>query len=292
MNIFIPADPVLDWEKALSHLVVFSAIGVVVRYYALTLTGYILPAILFPQVIGCFILGFVNSHKWILKHHYLKLGLGTGLCGSITTFSSFIVNDYRVFQSDILNGFILIGLMVSCSVAAYKFGKHIGNMELFHYPHVIVLIDSSPIWLIFAILTLIGVAIWCAFQSNLSFGLAVLFGPFGTILRYFLSKFNQPTGFIPFGTFIANISATILLCFLNISETNGFGGKWCAIAYGLEVGFCGCLSTISTFIAELCKLETPFSYRYGIISIATGLLSALLILGSWSASGHGSSACS
>jgi fluoride ion exporter CrcB/FEX len=50
----------------------------------------VLISLLGPQILGCFVMGMVKSNRAWLAQLYgpLFLGLGTGLCGSITTYSS------------------------------------------------------------------------------------------------------------------------------------------------------------------------------------------------------------
>jgi len=42
----------------------------------------------------------------------------------------------------------------------------------------------------------------------------------------------------------------------------------CNIAFALMNGFCGCLTTISTWVAELSILNNKYAYLYGFVSIA------------------------
>lgn len=92
---------------------------------------------------------------------------------------------------------------------------------------------------------------------------------------------------LPAGTFAANILSSIIF-FLSIliRTTSNVTPLNCLILKSIILGFCGCLSTISTFIYELRQLPLRMAYFYGIGSILTAEILAFIILGSYSLSGH------
>ncbi|KAF8944427.1 hypothetical protein BGZ47_004231, partial [Haplosporangium gracile] len=87
-------------------------------------------ALAWPQFIGCILMGlFVSTRKWIdggfvlpdspSKGHwvgaFIYVGLSSGLCGSITTFSSWnlalfseLINSAKVARHPLQNGLILV----------------------------------------------------------------------------------------------------------------------------------------------------------------------------------------
>ena len=85
---------------------------------------------------------------------------------------------------------------------------------------------------------------------------ALLFAPFGCILRWLLSKLNtmqqRPLAWFPVGTFAANMIACCI-DFILAALTNRYSlGYWpIVILPAIRVGYAGSLSTVSTFIAEV-----------------------------------------
>lgn len=113
---------------------------------------------------------------------------------------------------------------------------------------------------------------------------SMIISPLGTLARYHLAKLNTlpistKTGF-PLGTFLANIIATALLSVFTLLQLLSHDPELCGGLQGLKDGFCGCLSTISTFFVELRKIK-PISraVRYGLVSWISGQLLCVLLLG-------------
>jgi len=53
----------------------------------------------------------------------------------------------------------------------------------------------------------------------------------------------------------------------------------CAVLYGIDQGFCGCLSTVSTFAVELDTLMRLHAYVYATVSIVVGIISLVILVG-------------
>lgn len=126
-------------------------------------------------------------------------------------------------------------------------------------------------------------------RGIVTFGL--VFAPFGTWARYLLAiKLNGRFPRFPVGTFAANMLATAILAGCAAAQRTDIGTRTvlqCAVLQGLEDGLCGCLSTISTFIAEIAKLKRGDSYRYALVSWVAGQAVMLVILGSVDFARHG-----
>lgn len=81
------------------------------------------------------------------------------------------------------------------------------------------------------------------------------------------------------------MTATFLIFLFYVLKSNpSLGFLPCVALIGLTDGFCGCLSTISTFSMELHKFDVRPSYIYGLTSLISGQLLGLLVLGSFSLS--------
>ncbi|CCF58264.1 hypothetical protein KAFR_0E01100 [Kazachstania africana CBS 2517] len=122
--------------------------------------------------------------------------------------------------------------------------------------------------------------------------LGPLFGIFGSLLRFYLSLYANPLSkTFPIGTFIANIFATLVLSIITL-VTHGkqhfhsaipvaHSKTACRVATALGTGFCGCLSTISTFINEAYKLPFRSMLVYYFVSIFVGYCIVVITLGSY-----------
>lgn len=106
----------------------------------------------------------------------------------------------------------------------------------------------------------------------------LLLAPCGTILRWRMSLLlnNRIDSFICLGTFVVNISASLFAFALHlISVDLGEAPEGLAfhtrhllpLVWAARDGFCGCLSTVSTFIGELIRLKRSRAYVYGMISV-------------------------
>jgi fluoride ion exporter CrcB/FEX len=116
------------------------------------------------------------------------------------------------------------------------------------------------------LIALTGVGIWWAAAwdegssspfAQKSYGIALLFGPAGCLLRFYLSRFNGSLkgrwAWLPAGTFAANMVA----CAVNFSLRAGIDTTRHmpfaieALLAGIMTGFSGSLSTVSTWVVEV-----------------------------------------
>ena len=58
----------------------------------------------------------------------------------------------------------------------------------------------------------------------------------------------------------------------------------CQILQGVQDGFCGCLTTVSTWVGEINGLRRRSAYLYALASVLSGLGLMVVIMGSvrWS----------
>ncbi|KAK5078558.1 hypothetical protein LTR64_003029 [Lithohypha guttulata] len=116
----------------------------------------------------------------------------------------------------------------------------------------------------------------------------LLFAPPGCIIRFYLAKyFNRPSRQnFPLGTFLANIFGTLVLGMawdlLHARSVGASiaGGNACAILIGIQQGFCGCLTTVSTWVVELNGMNWRAAWIYGLASVGVALAGLVVIMGS------------
>jgi len=131
---------------------------------------------------------------------------------------------------------------------------------------------------------------------------ALVFAPLGCLLRFYAStRLNGRIAYFPLGTFAVNILGTIILglCYdlqhapLG-SARHSIGGSHvgCQVLQGIMDGFCGCLTTVSTWVVELKGLRKRHAYNYGVMSVGVALAFLVVIMGSlrWTI-GFSSPAC-
>ncbi|KAI4163491.1 MAG: hypothetical protein LQ342_002998 [Letrouitia transgressa] len=108
-------------------------------------------------------------------------------------------------------------------------------------------------------------------RSNALF--ALVFAPAGCLLRFYISiMLNRRIPSFPLGTFAANIFGTMMQgMFYDIEHVPLGGMVGCQVLQGLQDGFCGALTTVSTWVVELKGLKLRHGYVYGTVSVAVGL---------------------
>ena len=111
---------------------------------------------------------------------------------------------------------------------------------------------------------------------------ALVFAPLGCLLRFYASlHLNGKINSFPLGTFAVNIFGTMMeAIFLDLQRVPVGGMVGCQILQGMSDGFCGCLTTVSTWVAELKGLKLRHSYVYGFMSVGVGLSLMVIITGS------------
>lgn len=110
----------------------------------------------------------------------------------------------------------------------------------------------------------------------------LVFSPIGCLARFYLSLYlNGKMPSFPLGTFIANIFGTMVLGMSWDLQHVPLGSVvGCQVLQGIEGGFCGCLTTVSTWVSELSSLRRRHAYRYGAASVVVAFCSLVAIMGS------------
>ncbi|PBP27920.1 CrcB-like protein [Diplocarpon rosae] len=111
---------------------------------------------------------------------------------------------------------------------------------------------------------------------------AMVFAPLGCLGRFYASLYlNGKMASFPWGTFFVNILGTAILGICYDLQHVPLGGVvGCQVLEGIEDGFCGCVTTVSTWVSELSSLRRNHAYRYGAASVVVALCCLIVIIGS------------
>lgn len=353
----------------LSYLIVFSFIGTLLRLAIASLTLYpgapVNTSVLWANVGGSFIMGFLSEDhrlfrskevesrvltdygaddkdrlKASLKAHKktvpLYIGLTTGFCGCLTSFSSFIRDVFLALAnllpvplgpySDVSmytisgaaarapnGGYSFMAIVavlateIALSLASIFLGAHVAIL-LTRWtpaiPHVFLRRALDPLMPILACFSWVAViclvsllphlhkdnSLWSheVWRGPVLFSL--VFAPVGCLLRFFLSlKLNSRIASFPLGTFAANIVGTLILGMAyDLQHASSIGPSLlgggsligCQVLQGIMDGFCGCLTTVGTWVLELSDLRRRHAYVYGIASVAAAFGLLIIEIGS------------
>ncbi|KIW21061.1 hypothetical protein PV08_01640 [Exophiala spinifera] len=258
------------------------------------------------------------AHGKIKKTIPLYIGLATGFCGSFTSFSSFIRDCFLALTNDLVGpsptsayhsetkihsrngGFSFLALTAililhpALSLAGLNTGAQLALLLQPVTPTIPVrltryLLDPAVVILGFGCwLGAVFLAIWppgdhVHWRFRAVFPL--VFAPPGCLLRYYVSKhMNAIVPSFPLGTFVVNIAGTgILGMAFDLQHASGAGASSanaCAVLQGIMEGFCGCLTTVSTWVAELNGLRRRHGWVYGLTSVGVGLGLMVIVMGS------------
>ncbi|KAJ4700633.1 hypothetical protein OWV82_023982 [Melia azedarach] len=257
----------LEYTSCLAHLAVFGILGVLTRYLLQKLFGPSVAdvtndhIILYPDLpsnmVGSFLMGWFGVvFKGDLSNvsDYLAIGLSTGYLGSLTTFSGW---NQKMLELSLDGQWVsaFVGFVVGLFLAAYSiiFGVEIAkgfrwlllrNKETPNFNSNWRVDSRKRHFAAMLVFMLMLAALW-------------ILRPFGVWIRWFLARLNGrgigkagTLKWVPFGTLIANVSAAWVMAAL-ATVKKAVDTRTCDIVVtGMQFGFLGCLSTVSTFIAE------------------------------------------
>ncbi|OAA33968.1 Camphor resistance CrcB protein [Metarhizium rileyi] len=247
-----------------------------------------------------------KAHLATKKSIPLYIGLATGFCGSFTSFSTFIRDAFLAMSNDVVppgsgteaqsrnGGYSFMAMMaviittVGLSLAALIFGAHFAIatervVPSIPYPITRKLLD--PLFVVLGWGCWLGAIFISVFPPNDQWRgqatFALVFAPLGCLARFYLAIYlNGKCASFPLGTFAANVLGTAVLAVAwDIAHIQSGGVIGCQVLQGVEDGFCGCLTTVSTWVAELNSLRRKDSYIYGATSVAVSFSLMVLIMG-------------
>ena len=236
----------------------------------------------------------------------LYIGLATGFCGSFTSFSSFITDAFLAISNNLATpggpdpptgrngGYSFMALLavvivtMSLSLSGLFIGAHLAiALEplavTIRYPLTRRILD--PLVVLLGWGSWLGAVLLAIFpphdfwRGRVVF--ALVFAPLGCLARFYLSLYlNGKSATFPVGTFVANISGTVILGMAwDIAHVPIGGEIGCQVLQGIEDGFCGCLTTVSTWVAELSSLRRKHAYVYGTATVVSALVLMIAIMG-------------
>ncbi|KAI8980854.1 CrcB-like protein-domain-containing protein [Pilobolus umbonatus] len=300
-----------NYIAVMAGIIPFSIAGVLIRIGLQRLQDYPgmpVGGLVYAQWTGCFILGLATKtqHNICNWHQAIHPGITSGFCGSITTFSSWQLAIFEQFSNyhgyshtkgkNVLAALSEFLVTFSMSFLGFTFGQHIGEwidqdilkrkMKTEVVPRGFsfkYLSKKDIVLVVFAVIVWLGVifaAIFAHDQRDVAF--SCVFAPVGALIRWYLALNNKKLSTFPIGTYAANMLGTAVLASLALVQSGvPMSIMSCFIIQGLADGFCGCLTTVSTFMGELHILQKRSGYIYGLVSIVTSQCLMFLILGTY-----------
>lgn len=293
---------------------------------------------LWPNFVSSMLMGmfqiFNNAENaWFVDYPYLFTGITTGYCGSLSSYSSMMLevflystslNKVNISQNvtlpnrayGIMEFLSVLLSQMFVSLGAYLFGRSLASDIIVQYvnrdskneeekgngvkntrhPNVRKYVRFFDLLLAGLAIPLIVIfVVLAAVYDNYSrsdWTLGPLFGIVGAFSRYYISKYLNPVhaGFY-LGTFTCNQIAILLLSFFTIIE-RGYNSSLtapiakvvntCRIVSALGSGYCGSLSTISTFINESYSLKLSSALFYNVTTYAVSYILLTVTLGAFS----------
>ncbi|KAF8411990.1 hypothetical protein HHK36_004549 [Tetracentron sinense] len=259
------------------------------------------------NMVGSFLMGWfgvVFKGDISCVSDLLAIGLTTGYLGSLTTFSGW---NQKMLELSVKGHWVLsvLGFLIGMFLVAYSiiFGIETANgfrwlLKRFRPSWTSSMSSSSSNWrvdsykrhlAVMVVLVLMLGLLWGisgalvksqfdSDSSNAQLWLACMVGPPGVWVRWFLSRLNgkglgrkRLMKWVPFGTLLANVGAACIMAALATVKKVVDTERCETIATGIQFGLLGCLSTVSTFIAEFHAMREskhPWrAYLYALITI-------------------------
>lgn len=338
----------------LSHLTLFSILGTLARLGLQALVAsypgspVIFPS-LWPNFAGSLIMGFLaedgklfsnhnhhhrnntsppdeeapttvpslaskKAHTALKKSIPLYIGLATGFCGSLTSFSSFMRDVFLAMSNDLAVPFVarnggyslsaVLGVVIitlSVSLSGLFLGAHVaialeGVLPCLSARFTRVVLDRAAV--VLGLGMWLGAVMLCVFPPDRgeeeeawrgAVTFALVFAPAGCLMRFWLSvRLNGLVARFPVGTFTVNVLGTLVLGVAwDVAHVASGSVVSCQVLQGVQDGFCGCLTTVSTWVGELAALRRRHAYVYGGVSVGVGLGVLVGVMGGLRWGGNG-----
>ena len=252
-----------------------------------------------------------KAHTSTKKTIPLYIGLATGFCGCFTSFSSFARDAFLALSNDLSTpsfpsihrngGYSFMALLaviittVSLCISGLFVGTHIAIACEPYTPSIPFkfcrkVLDRLAVFIAWG--CWLGAIFLAVFPPDRNQAppeiwrgravFALVFAPLGCIGRFYASLYlNGKIASFPLGTFAVNTFGTVILGMSYDLQHVPLGGvSGCQVLQGIEDGFCGCLTTVSTWVLELSTLRRRHSYIYGALSVIVALCFLIVIMGS------------
>lgn len=245
-----------------------------------------------------------KAHLATKKTIPLYNGLATGFCGSFTSFSSFIRDAFLAASNDLTYGsttsaprnggysfmalLAVIILTVATSLSGLSAGAHLASAlepltPSLPYPATRRLADRLAVFLALGCWAgaIVLAAVPPAGYWRGAAVYALVFAPVGCLLRFYASLWlNGLRPGFPLGTFAVNVFGTAVLGMAwDLQHVPVGGVVGCQVLQGVEDGFCGCLTTVSTWVTELAGLRRKNAWMYGGASVVASFAVMVAIMG-------------
>lgn len=249
----------------------------------------------------------------------LYTALTTGVAGSVTTFSTWMLEGFEAFANigdynrgglrdvsratravapvadhppwQFMDGVAYSIITFAVALASLRFGEYVSTSlpkptikpPSFRLSDVVTIALALAFYAGALLLYFLGPVSWRGIAT-----FPVLLAPPGAMLRFFLAKLNVKPRFLdrfPVGTFIANMLGTAILSATYVGsrangQAAGISVLTCNALYALNEGFCGCLTTVSTFAVESRTVRKHrWRWLYVVGSVVLGQLVVLAIVG-------------
>ncbi|CAM6128215.1 unnamed protein product [Calypogeia fissa] len=270
------------------------------------------------NMLGSFFMGWVGvvfKKDIAMFSEHLAVGLSTGLMGSITTYAAMMQRNLAIMVSGSwVTG--LFGLLVGVYMAQMSLVVGEDSARLLHKilqlmneqrgrkglgkwqmpppdnlhrrmaSLVLFVFFGGGLWVASVVLTLMDTNS----LSRRTLWLACWVAPPGVWMRWYFARLNgrgigakHYQRWFPLGTFLVNVTASSLEA--GLTSVNSAVRNYTAtlLVGAINLGTLGCLSTVSTFVAEIQIMHEGLNwwraYAYPIISMVVSLVIGILVYG-------------